>query len=174
MPIPSAQGETANLPAYEECWRASWPDRFRHRRRNVPLPLRTGMPCWQCRRKGGITSGYRAPQVADVNLERQQSGRHPLLRDGKLHLSLQDAIALAASKTIWTSSWKRYRHSPGRQRRFAHESRIVAAGEFHCRFARVPLDWERLWWDQMARWAVAIRQRSILLSAREFRSIYPS
>ena len=48
---------------------------------------------------GGIATGYRTPRVADVYLEdsvRLQS----LLRDGKIYLSLRDAISLALENNL--------------------------------------------------------------------------
>jgi outer membrane protein len=54
---------------------------------------------WQMPKEGGIATGYRAPQVADVNLEdsvRLQS----LFRDGKIYLSLQDALSLALENNL--------------------------------------------------------------------------
>jgi outer membrane protein len=54
---------------------------------------------WEMPKAGGIVTGYRAPRVADVYLEdsvRLQS----LLRDGKIYLSLRDAISLALENNL--------------------------------------------------------------------------
>jgi outer membrane protein len=54
---------------------------------------------WQMPKAGGITSGYRTPHVADVYLEdsvRLQS----LFRDGRIYLSLRDAISLALENNL--------------------------------------------------------------------------
>jgi hypothetical protein len=54
---------------------------------------------WEMSRSGGIASGYRTPRVADVYLEdsvRLQS----LVRDGKIYLSLRDAISLALENNL--------------------------------------------------------------------------
>jgi outer membrane protein TolC len=54
---------------------------------------------WQMPKEGGITSGYRTPRITDVILEdsvRLQS----LVRDGKLYLSLRDAISLALENNL--------------------------------------------------------------------------
>jgi outer membrane protein len=54
---------------------------------------------WQIPREGGITTGYRTPHVSDISLEdsvRLQS----LFRDGKIYLSVRDAIALALENNL--------------------------------------------------------------------------
>ena len=54
---------------------------------------------WTMPRAGGIASGYRAPRVAGVFLEdsvRLQS----LVRDGKIYLSLRDAVSLALENNL--------------------------------------------------------------------------
>ncbi len=54
---------------------------------------------WQMPKTGGILSGYRTPQIGDVKLDdsvRLQS----LFRDGKIYLSLQDAISLALENNL--------------------------------------------------------------------------
>ena len=54
---------------------------------------------WDMPKQGGIASGYRVPRVADVNLDdgvRLQS----LYRDGKIYLSLRDAISLALENNL--------------------------------------------------------------------------
>lgn len=54
---------------------------------------------WQMPNQGGIATGYRAPRISDVYLEdsvRVQS----LVRDGKIYLSLRDAISLALENNL--------------------------------------------------------------------------
>ena len=54
---------------------------------------------WDMPSAGGITSGYRTPRVGDVSLQdsiRLQS----LVRDGKIYLSLRDAISLALDNNL--------------------------------------------------------------------------
>ena len=54
---------------------------------------------WQMPKEGGIASGYKTPRIADLQLEdsvRLQS----LIRDGKIYLSLSDAIALALENNL--------------------------------------------------------------------------
>jgi len=54
---------------------------------------------WEMPRAGGIASGYQTPRVGDVYLEdsiRLQS----LVRDGKIYLSLRDAISLAIENNL--------------------------------------------------------------------------
>jgi outer membrane protein len=56
-------------------------------------------PLWQMPTEGSLWTGYRNPQVAAVYLEdsvRLQS----LIRDGKLYLSLRDAISLALENNL--------------------------------------------------------------------------
>jgi outer membrane protein len=56
-------------------------------------------PIWQMPTQGGIATGYRTPRVADAYLEdsiRLQS----LFRDGKIYLSLKDAISLALENNL--------------------------------------------------------------------------
>lgn len=58
-----------------------------------------GQSVWQMPKEGGIVSGFRAPRIDDVNLEdsvRLQS----LFRDGKIYLSLRDAISLALENNL--------------------------------------------------------------------------
>ncbi len=66
----------------------------------TPAPFAPGAhPVWQMPKEGGITTGYRAPRVADVYLEdsvRLQS----LFHDGKIYLSLRDAISLALENNL--------------------------------------------------------------------------
>jgi outer membrane protein len=54
---------------------------------------------WHMPKEGGLASGYRAPRVSDVYLEdsvRLQS----LFRDGRIYLSLRDAISLALENNL--------------------------------------------------------------------------
>jgi outer membrane protein TolC len=54
---------------------------------------------WHMPNRGGIASGYQAPQVANVQL---QDGAllESLFRDGKIYLSLRDAISLALENNL--------------------------------------------------------------------------
>ena len=63
------------------------------------LAAQTPGPVWEMPKEGGITSGYRIPRIGDVYLEdsvRLQS----LVRDGKIYLSLRDAISLALENNL--------------------------------------------------------------------------
>ncbi len=65
----------------------------------TPTPPSNSFPQSELPKEGGIATGYRTPRIAPARLEdgpRLQS----LLRDGKLHLSLQDAIALALENNL--------------------------------------------------------------------------
>ncbi len=54
---------------------------------------------WQMPNEGGILTGYRAPRIVDVRLE-DSIRLESLLRDGKLYLSLRDAISLALENNL--------------------------------------------------------------------------
>jgi outer membrane protein len=67
----------------------------------TPDPSKTaaGHAIWHMPNEGGLLTGYRTPHIGDVYLEdsvRLQS----LLRDGKLYLSLRDAISLALENNL--------------------------------------------------------------------------
>lgn len=65
----------------------------------TPGSLSASQSIWQIPKQGGITTGYRTPRVADVYLEdsvRLQS----LFHDGKIYLSLRDAISLALENNL--------------------------------------------------------------------------
>src|SRR5258708_37552136 len=56
-------------------------------------------PVWEMPKAGGITTGYRIPRVGDVYLE-DSVRLHSLFRDGKIYLSLRDAISLALENNL--------------------------------------------------------------------------
>ncbi len=65
----------------------------------TPGSFTASQSVWQMPKEGGILTGYRTPHVADVYLEdsvRLQS----LVRDGKIYLSLRDAISLALENNL--------------------------------------------------------------------------
>lgn len=110
---------------------------------------------WEMPKAGGITTGYRTPRVADVYFEdsvRLQS----LFRDGKIYLSLRDAISLALENNLdleWNgmaSAWRTATFCVQRLDSFRAASRY--------RSARVLLDWEHQWWDRTARSEAAIHR----------------
>src|SRR5580692_2819117 len=62
------------------------------------LAAQTG-PVWEMPKAGGITTGYRIPRVGNVYLEDSVRLRS-LFRDGKIYLSLRDAISLALENNL--------------------------------------------------------------------------
>ena len=65
----------------------------------TPASLSGSGAVWQMPKQGGIATGYRAPRIPDVYLEdsvRLQS----LVRNGKIYLSLRDAISLALENNL--------------------------------------------------------------------------
>ena len=59
----------------------------------------TPAPLWRIPTQGGITSAYRTPPVAPVHMENSRR-LDSLLRDGRITLSLEDAISLALENNL--------------------------------------------------------------------------
>jgi outer membrane protein TolC len=59
----------------------------------------TPAPLWRIPTEGGITSAYRTPTIAPVHMENSRR-LDSLLRDGRITLSLEDAISLALENNL--------------------------------------------------------------------------
>ncbi|MBV8864186.1 MAG: TolC family protein, partial [Acidobacteriaceae bacterium] len=65
----------------------------------TPGSLSASRSIWQMPRQGGITTGYRTPHIGDAYLE-DGVLLQSLFRDGKLYLSVRDAISLALENNL--------------------------------------------------------------------------